>query len=119
MPTIEEFEQILDLPLEGKSLYKYADHHTSISTLSRIMKIHARELESALVNKKGVQGFTPKFLESYLHQLVDQENWETFMDVLALTLYGLMLFPNVEDWLTMLRSMHLLPVKLEEKIQFQ
>jgi len=39
----------------------------------------------------------PKFLESYLHQLVDQENWETFIDVLALTLYGIMLFPNVED----------------------
>ena len=78
MSTIEEFEQILDLPLEGKSPYKYADHHTSISTLSGIMKIHPRELESALVNKKGVQGFTSKFLESYLHQLADQENWETF-----------------------------------------
>ena len=97
VPTIEEFEQILDLPLEGKSPYKYADHHTSILTLSGIMKIHPRELESARVNKKGVQGFTPKFLESHLHQLADQENWETFMDVLALTLYGLMLFPNVED----------------------
>jgi len=61
------------------------------------MKIHAGELESALVNKKGVRGFTPKFLESYLHQLADQENWEIFMDVLALTLYGVMLFPNVKD----------------------
>jgi len=97
VPTIEEFEQILDLPLEGKSPYKYVDHHASMSTLSGIMKIHPRELESALVNKKGARGFTPKFLESYLHQLADQENWETFMDVLALTLYGIMLFPNVED----------------------
>ena len=97
MPTLEEFEQILDLPLEGKSPFKYAEHHASVSTLSGIMKIHPRELESALVNKKGVRGFTPKFLESYLYQLADQENWETFMDVLALTLYGVMLFPNVED----------------------
>jgi len=31
VPTIEEFEQILDLPLEGKSPYKYVDHHTSNS----------------------------------------------------------------------------------------
>jgi len=95
VPTLEEFEQILDLPLEGKSPYKYVEHHASISTLS--VKIHPRELESALVNKKGVRGFTPKFLESYLHQLADQENWETFMDVLPLTLYGIMLFSNVED----------------------
>jgi len=31
VPTIEEFEQILDLPLEGKSSYKYVDHHASMS----------------------------------------------------------------------------------------
>jgi len=67
VPTLEEFEQILDLPLEGKSPYKYVEHHAFVSTLSGIMKIHSRELESALVNKKGVRGFTPKFLESYLH----------------------------------------------------
>jgi len=97
VPTLEEFEQILDLHLEGKSPYKYVEHHASVSTLSGIMKIRPRELESALVNKKGVRGFTQKFLESYLHQLADRENWETFMDVLALTLYGVMLFPNVED----------------------
>jgi len=98
VPTLEEFEQILDLPLEGKYPYKYVKHHASTSTLSGIMKIHLRELESALVNKKGVRGFTLKFLESYLHQLADQENRETFMDVLALTLYIVMLFPNVEDF---------------------
>jgi len=97
VPTTEEFEQILDLPLEGKCPYKYVDHHASVSTLFGIMKIHPRELESALMNKKRVRGFTPKFLENYLHQLANQENWETFMDVLALTLYGIMLFPNVED----------------------
>ena len=67
------------------------------------------------MNKKGVRGFTPKFLESYLHQLADQENWETFMDVLALTLYGIMLFPNVEDLVDYVA----LQVKLERKIQFQ
>jgi len=54
-------------------------------------------------------------LESYLHQLADQENWETFMDVLALTLYGIMLFPNVEDLVDYVA----LQVKLERKIQFQ
>jgi len=44
VPTLEEFEQILDLPLEGKSPYKYVEHHASVSTLSGIMKIHPREL---------------------------------------------------------------------------
>ncbi|XP_017431748.1 uncharacterized protein LOC108339111 [Vigna angularis] len=34
----------------------------------------------------------------YLHHLASNEEWETFMDVLALTLYGVMLFPKVEDF---------------------
>ena len=50
VPTLEEFEQILDLPLEGKSPYKYVDHHASVSTLSGIMKIHPRELELSLIH---------------------------------------------------------------------
>jgi len=78
VPTLEEFEQILDLSLEGKSPYIYVEHHAFVSTLSGIMKVHPKELESALVNKKGVGGFIPKFLESYLHQLADQQKLGDF-----------------------------------------
>jgi len=38
VPTLEELEQSLDLPLEGKSPYKYIEHHASVPTLSGIMK---------------------------------------------------------------------------------
>jgi len=61
------------------------------------MKSHPRELEGRLVTRRGEKGFPQKYLETYLHQLADKEDWETFMDVLALVIYGVLVFPNQED----------------------
>ncbi|XP_027911440.1 uncharacterized protein LOC114170156 [Vigna unguiculata] len=70
VPTVEEFEHILGLSMKGKVPYRYSDQHISTVTLAGILKVHPAELE----------GFG-----------------ETFMDVLALTFYGAMLFPNMEN----------------------
>jgi len=49
---------------------------------------------------KGVKGFSQGFLETYLCQLGDEGNWETFIDVLALTLYDILLFPSLENFVS-------------------
>jgi len=56
-PTIEEFEQILDLPLSGTAPYKHVEQHGSMPMLARLMKIHPAELESIIVSRKGAKGF--------------------------------------------------------------
>jgi len=98
LPTIEEFEQILHLPMEGKIPYIYLEQHSSIPTLAEILKIHPKELESRLVERKNTRGFPQKFIENYLYRLAGKEDWGTFMDVLALTIYGIMLFPNLQHF---------------------
>jgi len=57
VPTIEEFEQILDLPLEGKVPYKHLEQHASMPVIARFMKIHPAELEGKFVSRKGAKGF--------------------------------------------------------------
>jgi len=84
--------------MERKIPYKYFEQHSSIPTLAEILKIHPKELESKLVERKNTRGFPQKFLENYLYRLAGKENWGTFMDVLALTLYDIMLFPNLEGF---------------------
>jgi len=37
-------------------------------------------------------------MEAHLRQLSVKEDWETFINVLALTLYGVMLFPYAGDY---------------------
>ncbi|XP_052723778.1 uncharacterized protein LOC108344405 [Vigna angularis] len=98
VPTVEEFEQILNIPLEGKAPYNYLGQYVPILQLSRVMKVHPMKLESKFTIKGKVRGLPQGYLKGYLHRLAEEENWETFMDVLALLLYGVMLFPNVKNF---------------------
>ncbi|XP_047148518.1 uncharacterized protein LOC124820796 [Vigna umbellata] len=97
-PTIEEFEHILGLPLEGTTPYQHLEHHASISTIAAIMKLQPKELEDRLVTRHQMCGLTHGYLEQYLQHLADKEEWETFMDVLALIVYDIVLFSKIEDF---------------------
>ena len=57
MPTIEEFEHILDLSLDRKVPYKHLEQHASMPVIARFMKIHPTELEGIIVSRKGAKGF--------------------------------------------------------------
>jgi len=96
--TVAEFGDILDLPLEGKVPYKHTTQNTSISTLAGILKVHPIELEGKMITKGTVNDIPQGFLEGHLRQLSDKDMGETFMDVLALILYGLMIFPSIDNF---------------------
>ena len=98
MSTIEEFGDMLDLPLEGKVPYKHTTKNTYVSTLAEILKVHPAELEGKMITKGTVKGIPQGFLERHLCQLADKDIGETFMDVLALTLYGVMIFPSIDNF---------------------
>jgi len=98
VPTIEQYEQIFDISLNGGVPYRHLEQHVSILTLSSITKISQDELCDRLTAIKGTKGFSQRFLEAYLLQLSVKGDWETFMDGLALTLYGVMVFPNVAHY---------------------
>jgi len=58
VPTIEEFAQILDIPVEKRVPYQHAEQPTSMSTLSQIMKMSVKELDgrfTTLNDMKGVE----------------------------------------------------------------
>ena len=97
-PIVEEFEHILGLSVEDKVPYKYSEQHASISTFAGILKVHPAELESEMASKGNSKGIPQGYLEGHLCRLAEKEIGKTFMDVLALTLYGVMLFPNMENF---------------------
>ena len=82
MPTVEEFGDILDLPLEGKIPYKHATQNTSVSTLAGILKIHSAELESKMITKGTIKGIPQGFLEGHLRQVADN-----FVDLSAINVF--------------------------------
>ena len=94
--TIEEFEQILGLSVEDKVPYRHSEQHASISTLAGILKVHPAELEGKMASKGNSKEIPQGYLKGHLRRLAEKEMGETFMDVLALTLYRVILFPNME-----------------------
>jgi len=98
-PVLEEFEQILGLLVEDMVPYKYFEQHTSISTLAGILKVHRAEVESKMASKGNSKGIPQGYLEGHLCRLAGKEIRETFMDVLALALYGVVLFLSMENFI--------------------
>jgi len=96
-PTFEEYAQILDMPIDKVIPYQHLDQPLSMSTFSAIMRMPVRDLEDRFIFEDR-KGFPLSFLVDYLHQLSEERDWEVFMDVFSLTLFGIMLFPKTEHF---------------------
>ena len=97
-PTLEEYEQILGLPIADQRPYRYLGHYAALETVAKVLKIHPKDLQAAQQNRNEIKGFPREFLDKHMKLLAQAENWDAFIDALALTLYGLILFPNLDNY---------------------
>ena len=56
----------------------------------------ARELDRRKQTRNGVVGLPRKYLEGKARDMASQEEWVSFADILALLIFGVVLFPNVD-----------------------
>ncbi|KAH1189258.1 hypothetical protein GmHk_20G057062 [Glycine max] len=96
VPTIEEFEEILGCPLGGRKPYLSSGCLPSLSRIATVVKDSARGLDRIKQTRNGIAGLPQKYLEDKARGMANQGDWVPFMDVLALLIFGVVLFPNVE-----------------------
>ncbi|KAL5166220.1 hypothetical protein HKD37_18G051226 [Glycine soja] len=96
VPTIEEFEEILGCPLGGRKPYLFSGFLPSLSRIAIVIKDSARGLDRVKQARNGIVGLPRKYLEDKARDMANQEEWVPFMDVLALLIFGVVLFPNVD-----------------------
>ncbi|KAH1189540.1 hypothetical protein GmHk_20G057288 [Glycine max] len=96
VPTIEEFEEILGCPLGGRKPYLFSGCLPSLSRIAIVVKDSARGLDRVKQTRNGIVGLPRKYLEDKARDMANQEEWVPFMDVLALLIFGVVLFPNVD-----------------------
>ena len=70
--------------------------YPSMARVAKVVKISAKELDRAKQNRNGVVGIPRKRLEEKAKALADQGEWTSFIDVLALFVFGIILFPSVD-----------------------
>ena len=110
VPTIEEFEEILGCPLGGRKPYLFSGCLPSLSRIATVVKDSARGLDRVKQTRNGIAGLPRKYLEDKARDMANQEDWVPFMDVLALLIFGVVLFPNVDglvDLAAMTLSLHI------------
>ena len=64
--------------------------------VAKVVKISAQELDRLKQKMSGVVGIPRQHLEEKAKSLADQEEWTSFMDILALLVFGIVLLPNVD-----------------------
>ncbi|KAL5159028.1 hypothetical protein HKD37_15G043394 [Glycine soja] len=96
VPTIEEFEEILGCPLGGRKPYLFSGCLPFLSRIATVVKDLARGLDCVKQTRNGIAGLPRKYLEDKARDMASQGDWVPFMDVLALLIFGVVLFPNVD-----------------------
>ncbi|KAH1256856.1 hypothetical protein GmHk_03G006930 [Glycine max] len=96
VPTIEEFEEILGCPLGGRKPYLFSGFLPSLSKIAAVVGDSTKELDRMKQTRNGVVGLPRKYLEGKARDMASQEKWGPFADILALLIFWVVLFPNVD-----------------------
>ncbi|XP_004514576.1 uncharacterized protein [Cicer arietinum] len=97
-PTLEEFERILGYSLERGNPYRYTGQPPKLDTIAEVLKIDIREFASTKEEKGAIHGLSRKYLEQKCQDLADKKEWSAFIDVLALIIFGIVIFPNLDNF---------------------
>ncbi|KAJ1427854.1 hypothetical protein SESBI_09236 [Sesbania bispinosa] len=92
VPTIKEYMRMTRLPIDDNiGVYSYRGRYVDERKIAKLIGLHPDQLK---FEKRGaIQGLRKSFLEDHLEALAGRGSWHYFNKTLALTIYGLILFP--------------------------
>jgi len=83
------------MPERRKETIPFSGYYPSMVRISGVVKILERELDRVKQSRNGVAGIPRKCLEK-TKTLASQGEWVSFINILALLVFGTVLFPNVD-----------------------
>ncbi|XP_050895785.1 uncharacterized protein LOC127102459 [Lathyrus oleraceus] len=97
-PTLEEYSHILDIGIKIRVPYVCTKEFPKSDILAEALDLEKKEVELNLKLKGRIHGFTSKFLVDKATTFTEAERWMDFNAIIALLIYGIILFPNIEDF---------------------
>ena len=67
-----------------------------MARIAKVVEISEQELDRLKQNRNRVVGIPRKCLEENAKALINQGEWTSFIDILALLVFGMVLFPNLD-----------------------
>ena len=97
MPTLEEFSQLLDIPILEQVPFTGLEEVPKPEVIASALHLKRADVVSNWETRSGVKGFLAKFLIDKAQLFWDDMDFQAFEEVLALLIYGLVLFPNPDS----------------------
>ncbi|XP_050914841.1 uncharacterized protein LOC127129758 [Lathyrus oleraceus] len=100
-PTLEEFERLVRTPMKNKPLFEGIDESLPLEIIASTLHMDEKEAEANLETKGNTKGFSLSFLLERAHTLLKAESWDACYSAIALPIYGIILFLNMDGFIDM------------------
>lgn len=97
-PTLEEIERLLNRLIKEYNPFSKLEEGFTLLVLSSVLGINVNELMANWGPKGTVKGITKKFLEDHAWKMIKEENEELCSTTSTLLIHGIVLFPNIDNF---------------------
>ncbi|XP_058764836.1 uncharacterized protein LOC131638300 [Vicia villosa] len=101
LPILEEYSSIIGLPITRRIPFTGLEQDPKTCEIAKSTHLRKGEIEKNMVIKGGLPGLPAEFLIEKALTLSRERKEEDFEVVFALLLYGLFLFPNINNFVDM------------------
>ncbi|XP_050908884.1 uncharacterized protein LOC127122622 [Lathyrus oleraceus] len=105
-PKLEDYSHIMGIKIKNQMPYVRTKELPKYQDIVEALHIGKKEVELNLKPKGGVHGFTSKFLVDKAIAFAEAWSWTAFNAKIALLIYGIVLFLNMEEFVDM-ASIHI------------
>src|SRR3954471_1073429 len=100
VPTLEEFSELIGLPVRDQLPFTGLERIPKPEIIDAALHLRKSEIEPNWETKSGVKGLLAKFLMEKARLLLENKSYPAFEEVVALLIYGLVLFPNPDQFIS-------------------
>ena len=99
VPTMEELSKLLEVPILDQIPFTGLEQVPKPEDVTVALHLKRSDIITNWKTRNEVKGFSPKFLMEKTQWFLDAMNFCAFEDMLALLIYGLVLFPNPDQFI--------------------
>lgn len=110
LPTLEEYAHTLGIVISDRMPFNGLEAIPRSQDISVLLHIRKSEIDKNLRTKKGILGLTSRFLLERAFTFAEAGRRLASENILALLIYGLMLFPNIGNFVD-INAMRIFKIK--------
>lgn len=98
MPTLEEYSYWFGLPVSDKLPFSVSEKTHTPTTIAEALHLETSVVKANFIKKGGILGLTSRFLMEKAFIVAEADSRYAFESIFALLIYGIVLFPNIDDF---------------------